>query len=415
MTISTWIFVLIVVLALALGVAVGAGVASSRSAQRTRESASRAAELSEQVIALTARAERLEEENNGFIERSQAEGSVLQALSPIVKQLDEVSTHVTNLRTTQASQHAQVTTQLERDAKIGAELSQSTASINAALRSTSARGSWGEVQLRRVIEAAGMLEHVDFDAQLATSNFSRENGSASRPDVTIHLPGDTHIAIDAKVPMDAYLKATAIAPDDLASARERAELMSSHAKSVKGHVKALIQRNYPGDFPDSPQITVMFLPSESLLAQATDSDPTLLEYALSNGVVLASPSSLLALLRSIASVWTSAAASSEAREIVNLGRTLVDRIGTVVSHLDKLGKSLGQSVNHYNSAVQSLESRLLVTARQFSSVGVAGDKIAEPPAQVAEEKSQVRQFRAPEFTEKLTGSEADASEPAEKK
>lgn len=401
MTIHIALLILIVALAIALGAAVGWAYARSTT---TAELSSRDHLLSqsrEELISERARAERLMEENNGLIERSRADANVLQALSPIVKQLDQVNAKVQGLELKTTSQHSVLVNQMKRDAELSADLSQTTASLNAALRSTSARGSWGEVQLRRVIEAAGMLERVDFDAQVSSAAFMESSphstkASTSRPDVIVHLPGGGHIPIDAKVPMDAYLLAQEISPTDLDGASERQQLLQQHAKALRSHVNALIKRNYAGDFPESPQITVLFLPSEALLAEAIGADATLLDHALSAGILLTAPSSLLALLRSVAAVWSSAAASTEAREIVALGRTLVERLSTVVVHLNKLGKSLGNSVNHYNAALSSLESRLLVTARSFDSFKDSGSELGDARL-ITDDAAQIRDFTSPEF------------------
>ncbi|MGV4301939.1 DNA recombination protein RmuC [Trueperella pyogenes] len=402
--ISTPLFILVLALATGIGIALGWLAASSRVSKVNLMHAEDAAALRENVAQAEARAERLLEENEGLIQRSRTDANVLRALSPITAQLDQVSAHVQRLETTAAAQHSEMVAHMRREAQIGAELSTTTASLNAALRSTSARGQWGEVQLRRIVEAAGMLEHVDVDFQVGSAQFAHSGkgkSSASRPDAIIHLPGDGHLAIDAKTPMDAYLLAVEISADDTTALKEREELLAKHAKALRSHVGALIKRNYPGDFPDSPQVTILFLPSESLLAQATQADPTLLEYALGNGVVLASPSSLLAILRAVASVWTSEAATSEAREIVDLGRTLVERIGVVVAHLDRLGKSLGQSVNHYNAAVHSIESRLLVSARSLSSLQPGTPDKLTPPPQLADKAAHIAQIRSPELVQEL--------------
>lgn len=403
--ISTPLFLIVVLVAAVIGAALGWLAAFARASKDILARTTEAARLREHAAQAEARAERLLEENEGLIERSRADANVLRALTPITAQLDQVNTHVQRLETAAAAQHSEMVTHMRQGAQIGAELSTTTASLNAALRATSSRGQWGEVQLRRIIEAAGMLEHVDVDFQVGSAQFAHSGkgkSSASRPDAIIHLPGGGHLAIDAKTPMDSYLRAMEIPPEDPASDNERTELLGNHAKALRGHVAELIKRNYPADFPDSPQVTILFLPSESLLAQATQADPSLLEYALGNGVVLASPSSLLAILRAVASVWRSAAAASEAREIVDLGRTLVERIGVVVAHLDRLGKSLGQSVNHYNAAVHSIESRLLVSARSLSSLQPGTPDKLTAPTQLTEESTHIAQVRSPELVGELT-------------
>lgn len=395
MTLSATSFALLIVLVLAVGAVIGFLLGKSQANNALLETARDAAALREQIGSAEARANRLLEENTALVERSRSDADIMRALSPINKQLDLVNDHVRKLETQTTSQHAEVVTQLRRDAQVSLELSETTASLNGALRSTTARGHWGEVQLRRIIEAAGMLEHVDFDLQVSSARFSGGNTTKLRPDAIIHLPGDGHLAIDAKVPMDSYLLAMEIQADDPASSKERAELLARHAKMLRAHVDALVKRNYAADFPDSPQLTILFLPSESLLAEATQADPTLLDYALNTGIVLSSPSSLLALLRAVASVWSSSAASSEAREVVNLGRELVDRIRVFVNHLDKLGKSLGTSVNHYNKAISSLETRLLTKVREFESLDA--NKLGSP-ALVDGDSAQIRELRAPEVT-----------------
>lgn len=395
MTLSATSFALLIVLVLAVGAVIGFLLGKSQANTALLETARDAAALREQIGSAEARANRLLEENTALVERSRSDADVMRALSPINKQLDLVNDHVRKLEAQTTSQHAEVVTQLRRDAQVSLELSETTASLNGALRSTTARGHWGEVQLRRIIEAAGMLEHVDFDLQVSSARFSGGNATKLRPDAIIHLPGDGHLAIDAKVPMDSYLLAMEIQADDPASSKERAELLARHAKMLRGHVDALVKRNYAADFPDSPQLTILFLPSESLLAEATQADPTLLDYALNTGIVLSSPSSLLALLRAVASVWSSSAASSEAREVVKLGRELVDRIRVFVNHLDKLGKSLGTSVNHYNKAISSLETRLLTKVREFESLDA--NKLGSP-ALVDGDSAQIRELRAPEVT-----------------
>lgn len=395
MTISSASLLLFIALALAIGVLVGFLLGKLRANFAIVNSAQEVASAREQAASAQARAERLLEENESLIERSKSDADVLRALGPINKQIDLVSDHVRRLESKTASQHSEVVTQLRKDAQVSVELAETTSSLKAALRTTTARGRWGEVQLRRVIEAAGMLEHVDVDFQVGSAKFADGKETRLRPDAIIHLPGNGHIAIDAKVPMDAYLLGMEISADDLESATERSELLARHAKAVRGHVDALVKRDYSKDFPDSPQLTIMFLPSESLLAEATQSDPTLLDHAFTNGIALASPVTLLAILRAVASVWSSSAASAEAREVVKLGRELVGRIRVFAGHLDRLGKSLGLSINHYNKAVSSLESRLLSKVKEFDSLEASE---LDVPTQVSPDAAQVREMRAPELT-----------------
>ena len=368
MFINTAIFVLIVVLAVVIGSLVGVLFERSRAGDSLRVAELGRAEAVSRLGAAEARAQLLAEENDELLERTAGNNQLLQALAPLAKQVDQVNTQIRSLEMKQEANAAKLATQMANDARTSAELARTTSGLKAALQSTSARGSWGEVELRRIIEAAGMLERVDFSVQSATSNHS-ESGSRQRPDITIHLPGGAHVPLDAKVPLSSYLQAQEIDADDLAKAAERENLLKAHSRAVKAHVDALAKRNYPDNFPGSPQLTVMFLPSEGLLAEAVDRDVTLLEYAFGKGIVPASPVSLLALLRSIAAVWSSTAATEEAREIANLGRSLVDRLNIFSGHLSGLGSNLQSAVGNYNKAVGSLERRVLSQARKFESLG----------------------------------------------
>jgi DNA recombination protein RmuC len=253
---------------------------------------------------------------------------------------------------------------------------------------------WGEIELRRVVEAAGMLRHVDFAEQRATSSLGGSGGSTGRPDVVVRLPGQRTIAVDAKVPMDAYLEAAAIDPAARGDAAHRREkLLADHARALRSHVDALASRAYHADLPGSAELVVLFIPSEPLLGAALEADPGLLEHALRKGVAPTSPASLLALLRAVAAVWVAEQSGEQAGEILDLGRTLTDRLGVVVGHVERLGASLRGAVGHYNSAVGSIESRLLVTARSLSALGAEGLE-ASP---IGPDDAQVRTFTAPEL------------------
>lgn len=207
--------------------------------------------------------------------------------------------------------------------------------------------------------------------------------------MTVTLPGGRHIPLDAKVPFDAYLAAEALEGADPTTEARRTELLADHARRLRAHVDELAKRNYHGQL--GAEVTVLFIPSESLLGAALTSDPGLLEYALRKGVAPASPASLLALLRAVASVWERAEISERAAELLVMGRTLYERLGAVAGHLGALGKSLTGSVTAYNKAVASFETRLLVTAREF-------DAIDAPLDQMAEIDAQTRDFTRAELT-----------------
>jgi len=405
MNISVSVFVFALVLCLVLGGLLGYFFAQSRALRSPARNAQELAAVQSTAAAATARAERLTEENNSLIDRAKSDQDILRALAPLAQQLDSMNRRVQGMQETQAAQRSQLYEQLDSAAITQRELAKETHSLRTALTSNSARGTWGEVELRRIVEAAGMLPHVDFSEQQATSQVSTA-GSASRPDVTVHLPGGFHLAIDAKVPLSALLRAQDITGEDSAARAARDGLLKEHAKAVRSHINELAKRNYPADFHGSPYLTVMFMPAESLLSEALKADPALLEDALAAGIAPTSPSSLLALLRSVATVWSSAKVTEEAQEIMMLGRTLVSRLNTVAAHLDSLGTSLQRSVAAYNKTVASIESRLLVTARSFESI----DAPLATPQELSSEKAQVRQFTAGGLAVGGSSESADRSE-----
>ena len=248
-------------------------------------------------------------------------------------------------------------------------LRRETSALSNALRKPQVRGQWGELHLRRSIELAGMVEHCDFAQQV---HLAGEDGS-QRPDVVVRLAGGKHVVVDAKVPLAAYLDA--LSSDDPA---EQAAHLGHHARQLRSHVDQLSGKAYWKALANTPEFVVLFLPAESFLSAALDAEPGLLEYAASRNVVLATPTTLIALLRTVAHGWTTETLAERTREIHQLGRDLYSRLGTVGRHLDKLGRSLKSSVESYNSAVGSLENRVLVTARHFSDVADLDDSLPAP-------------------------------------
>ena len=216
----------------------------------------------------------------------------------------------------------------------------------------------------------------------------------SRPDVVVHLPGDGYLAVDAKAPMDSYLAATAVQGAGDEDEERRRQLLEAHARALRGHVDQLAARRYDRALGDSPELVVLFVPAEAVLSAALEADPALLEHALGRGVALASPVSLLTLLRTCATAWARTAVNDDAHELLELGRTLYERLGTVAGHLDALGGALRRSVTAYNKAVGSMENRLLVTARSLETLGEQVDS----PTLISADAAQVRTFTAPELT-----------------
>lgn len=357
MEISVPLLLVLILVVLALGVWLGYLIGAARTS-------SRSADDRVTIAQLTARAERLEEENNGLIDRAGRDQNLLQAFSPISARLADMSTKVGQLEKAQVAAASRLGQQLSTTSEASKDLLNVTSSLRSALTSTSARGVWGEAELERIVSSAGMLPHVHFDTQASIES----NGTRQRPDMLIYLPGDGTIAVDAKVPLSAYLRAAELSDDNPAEREERKRLLQDHAKAVRAHVLALSKRDYPSQFEHSPKITIMFMPTESLLSEAVHANPNLLDEAARLGIALTSPSSLLALLRSVAATWSSSRVTEEASEVLALGKDLVNRLGDLSKHLSTLGTNLSRTVTAYNRSIGTLESRLLVTARNFESL-----------------------------------------------
>jgi DNA recombination protein RmuC len=270
-------------------------------------------------------------------------------------------------------------------------LSERAGSLTNALRTPHVRGRWGEAQLRNVVEYAGMIEHCDYVAQATTVG----DGGTLRPDLVVRIPGGKHVVVDAKAPLAAYLDAFETSDED---ARERH--LGDHARQVREHVTKLSAKGYWRQFDPSPDVVVMFLPDESYLRAAQEHDPTLQEYAWSSNVILASPSTLMILLRTVAMTWQQETVAESAREVSELGRELYKRLATMGAHVSRLGKSLDGAVKAYNETVGSLERQVLVQARRFERHGITG---IDPP-ELQPIDRQTRALAAAELV--------DADEPA---
>jgi DNA recombination protein RmuC len=245
-------------------------------------------------------------------------------------------------------------------------LRRETQTLSTALRKPQVRGRWGEMHLRRAIELAGMVERCDFTEQLHLAGV--DGGAALRPDLVVHLAGGKHLAVDAKVPLEAFLDAAAATDDD-----ERARHLQRHAQQLRRHIDGLARKRYWRALDHTPEFVVMFVPADAFLAAALEADQTLLEYAADHQVVLASPTTLIALLRTVAHGWTHETLGEQAAEIHRLGRELHERLAGLGRHFDHLGRSLNAAVGHYNQAMGSWESRVLVSARRFTDLQSAED------------------------------------------
>jgi len=281
--------------------------------------------------------------------------------------LDRLGDQLRDLHHDRATWQGQLSAQVEGMRQQTEVLRRETASLSTALRKPQVRGQWGELQLRRAVELAGMVDHCDFVEQL------RLDDGARRPDLVVRLAGKRSIPVDAKVPLAAFLDATH-AEDDT----EREAALARHAGHVRTHVDQLAAKRYWRALGDSPELVVLFLPVEAMLSAALETDRDLIEYAAQRHVVLATPTTLIALLRTVAHGWMHEALAEQAGEILTLGRELHERVSTMSDHVDKVGRSLNTAVAAFNSAVGSLESRVLVTARRFEDLGVVGSEATSP-------------------------------------
>lgn len=339
-------------------------------------------------------------EQRAEAQRVQQQNAVLTALAPVRDSLQQMQNKVASLEQERHAQFGSLAEQLRRAQESDEALRATTESLAGALRSTSTRGVWGETQLRRVVEAAGLTRHVDFDLQ---STISSDRGQG-RPDMVIRLAGGTSIAVDAKVPLDAYLEASALSGD--AQETQRRQFMQKHVKAVRAHIDALAKKAYWSGLDASPEFVICFLPSESLLASAIDEDPTLLDYAFGRRVALASPVNLWAVLKTVAFTWTQQEVSTEARTLLNLGTQLFDRLGVLAGHADDMRRALERTVESYNRFAGSLETRVLVTARQFP--GIDASALDAVPQTIT---TSPRRFTAPELVEDAR--RVENSEPVE--
>lgn len=353
-----------------LGAAIGAVVTWMVLRERARnlhESQRAESETSGQLLRLAderherdvARRDAAEEEREAELQRT---------LAPITATLSHLERSLARSEAARAEAEGALRSHISQLAQRAQSLETGTSALTAALRAPTARGRWGEVQLRSIVEAAGMLEHVDFSEQ--HSGRRADGDKAQRPDLVVHLSGDRHVVVDAKAPMDAYLDATEETDPQRAAARRAA-----HAKAMRHHVGVLSAKGYWKSLGDTPEFTVMFVPSDGVVAAALETDPGLLEHAFSKDVVISSPATLMALLRTVAHTWRTDALNRDAREVLEAGRELHHRLGTMTGHLAKVGRSLDSSVAAFNEAVGSLQSRVMVTARRFEDLGLTATQL----------------------------------------
>ncbi len=274
-----------------------------------------------------------------------------------VKQLDE---HQRGLEKQREGAYAALSKQIEGMAQAERELRKETALLTQSLRSPQVRGSWGEIHLRRVVELAGLLNHCDFFEQKSADDGER----VRRPDLLIRLPGQRQIVVDAKTPLSAYLDASDAGDEEL-----RKKKLQEHAGSVRKHMKDLSGKEYWKQFESSPEYVILFLPAEAFFSAALQADPSLIEAGADQNILVATPTTLIAILRAVALSWKQENLSKSAREISQLGQELYDRIGIFCDHWNKVGKNLNTAIDAFNQSAASLETRVLVSAKRLKEAG----------------------------------------------
>lgn len=296
-------------------------------------------------------------------------GNVADLLAPIRETLARYDETLGSLHRSQAQFAGAIGERLDAVAMAGEGLRKETQSLSHALRSPNVRGQWGELQLRRVCELAGMLAHCDFETQTSLRN----DDGLQRPDLIVRLPGGRRLVVDAKAPLAAYLDASSATDEVVRSAR-----MREHAASLRGHVSRLAAKKYWAQFDDAPEFVVLFLPGEAFFSAALEADPSLLETAMGERVLLATPTTLIALLKAASYGWRQENIAADAARVVALGRELQERLGTFDEQLTEVGRGLQRAVQSYNRAVGSLESRVLVSARRLGALGGHPDALETP-------------------------------------
>ena len=303
---------------------------------------------------------------------SQKEEAVRNLVEPIAKSLEGMNQQIQDLEKARSQAYGTLTTQVHSLLETQKALQTETGNLVKALREPQARGRWGELQLHRVLELAGMLEYCDFKEQLSFNDEERR----FRPDVIVDLPGGKQVIVDAKVPLTAYLAALEAPDDETRNAR-----LKDHARQVRQHIESLGNKTYWAHLGCTPEFVVLFLPGEVFFRAAMDADPELIEYGVSQKVIVASPTTLIALLKAVAYGWNQKSLAESARNISEAGKTLYDRLCTMTGYLEDLGRKLGGAVKSYNEMLSSVERRVLPVARKFPELdrSLSADSLPEIP------------------------------------
>jgi DNA recombination protein RmuC len=302
-------------------------------------------------------------------------------VKPVTETLGKFDSKLRDLETLREGAYQALRTQVSGLADTQEKLRLETGNLVKALRAPQVRGRWGEIQLKRVVELAGMLEHCDFQEQ-PTAN---TDTGRLRPDLIVKLPGGKNVVVDAKAPLSAYLEALE-APDEAT----RTDKLRAHARQIREHLRALGQKSYWEQFPNAPEFVVLFLPGETFFSAALEQDPTLIEEGVTERVILATPTTLIALLKAVSYGWRQEALAVNAAEISALGRELHERLSVMGEHFSDLGRKLDKVVESYNRTVTSLETRVLVSARRFTQLE-SGSQSEIPSAEPVEKQTRALQ------------------------